>query len=176
MPSLKSITEHDVIEAAFSAVRKNGISALTARSVAKELNSSTMPVYSCISSINELRPIIVKKITALFLEYLLKKYTGNTHTDSCVGYVIFACEEKKLFHYMFLDDSDKAVEDFNEQRKFVEKKLEERTATDIDMKKLSAKQKKIFNNAMLVHIHGLACFASKNRLAGVSEKDTIEII
>jgi len=97
MPPKTRFKKEDIVEAAFSIVRRDGWSRLSARSIAKELNSSTQPIYSHLKSIEDLKEEIVKKIFDLLFTYGTKKRTGDPWVDVSIGYVLFAKEEKQLF-------------------------------------------------------------------------------
>lgn len=97
MPPKPKFTREDVVEAAFSVVRKHGWAGLSARSIAQELNSSTQPIYSHLKSIKDLEEEIVKKIYELLFSYGTTKRTGDPWVDVGLGYVLFAKEEKQLF-------------------------------------------------------------------------------
>jgi AcrR family transcriptional regulator len=91
----------DVIEAAFTLVKKYGWSGLSAAAVADKLGCSTMPIYSHCQNLEKLQDEVVKKGWALLQEYESKTYTGDVWIDQAIGYVGFAKEEKKLFMCMF---------------------------------------------------------------------------
>lgn len=97
MPPKTRFKKEDIIEAAFSIVRRHGWSGLSARSIAKELNSSTQPIYSHLKSIKDLEEEIVKKVYELLFSYGTTKRTGDPWVDVGLGYVLFAKEEKQLF-------------------------------------------------------------------------------
>lgn len=97
MPPKPKFSYEEIIDVAFNIVRWNGWEALSARSVAEELNSSTMPVYFHFKSMEKLEEEIVKKALALMLEYQRVTRTGDRLLDMGIGYVTFATEEQHLF-------------------------------------------------------------------------------
>lgn len=97
MPPRPRYQTEDIIDAAFAIVRREGWDGLSARTIAKELNSSTRPIYSYLESMKNLEEEVVKKALALFNEYLSSKKTGDKWLDQAIGYVRFAIEEKMLF-------------------------------------------------------------------------------
>ena len=54
MTSKVKYTHENIVEAAFQVVRSDGIEKLSARAIAKQLNSSTMPIYHHIKSMKNL--------------------------------------------------------------------------------------------------------------------------
>ena len=90
MPPKHVFTKDDVIDAAIQVIREKGKENLSARAIAKKLNSSTMPIYSLVSSMKELRGEVDQKITELFLRYTLEPRTGRFLFDNALGYIQFA--------------------------------------------------------------------------------------
>ncbi len=78
-------------------VREKGMGHLTARSIASAMGSSTMPIYSSVSSMREVEEAVVKRSWELLQQYQLVSRSGDIYTDMGLGYVLFAKEEKHLF-------------------------------------------------------------------------------
>jgi len=72
MPPKQTITIEMIVDVAFILVRKQGISALSARNIAKALNCSTQPVYSCFSTMASLEKIVIQRAAA-FVQNALDK-------------------------------------------------------------------------------------------------------
>jgi hypothetical protein len=98
MARKKQFSIDDIFEAALLIVRKKGMAHLTARSIARELGSSTMPIYSSVASMREVEEAVVKKSWEMLLGYQLVPRSGDIYTDMGLGYVLFAKEEKHLFN------------------------------------------------------------------------------
>jgi len=97
MARRKRFTIDDIFEAAFQIVRKNGIEHMTARAIAQELKSSTMPIYTCVSSMREVEESVVERAWEILQDYQSKTWSGNPYIDMGLGYVLFSKEEKYLF-------------------------------------------------------------------------------
>jgi AcrR family transcriptional regulator len=97
MPPRQKFSHADVIEAAFQIVRRHGWEGLSARAIAKALNSSTRPVYDYFKSMKNIEIEVVKKALATFVEYIGRERTGDRWLDQALGYVLFASSEKHLF-------------------------------------------------------------------------------
>jgi AcrR family transcriptional regulator len=101
MPRKTQFTAEQIADTAFRLVRKGGWEALSVTAVAKEIGSSTMPVYSYFNNLDDLKDAVAAKGWDLLLEYETKRYTGDLWVDQAIGYVSFAMAEKKLFFCMF---------------------------------------------------------------------------
>jgi AcrR family transcriptional regulator len=97
MPPKAKFSSESVIEAAFSVVRREGWSALSARSIAKELSASTGPIYAYLASMTDIEEAVVGKALDLYHQYLTTPQTGDPWLDSGIGYIRFALEEQQLF-------------------------------------------------------------------------------
>ncbi len=93
-----------IIDAAFVLVKKKGIPALSARNIARELNCSTQPIYSCYKTMKALeREVIQKAVTFVQHHYLLGKTpSDNNFKQIGLGYIALAKEEKHLFDLLYL--------------------------------------------------------------------------
>ena len=85
------------MDSAFEIVRRKGWVALSTRSLAGELGSSSRPIYSFFSAMTELEEEIVKKAVDLLYRYMIRRRTGDPWLDHGIGYVMFALKEKHLF-------------------------------------------------------------------------------
>lgn len=97
MARRKKFAISDIIDAGFQVVRKSGLENLTARAIALELRSSTMPIYTCVNSMREVEEAIVKRAWRVLQSYQVKPRSGDVFIDMGLGYVLFAKDEKFLF-------------------------------------------------------------------------------
>lgn len=97
MARRKRFTKQDVLGAAFRIVRENGMEHLTARAIAGALKSSTMPIYSCVSTMREVEEAVVERAWRVLADYQARTISGDEFVDMGLGYVLFSKEEKYLF-------------------------------------------------------------------------------
>lgn len=97
MPPKPRFSRESITEAAFNVVRREGWPGLSARSIAKELNASTGPIYSHLKSMRNLEEAVMKKGVDLCLHYVKTTITGDRWVDQGIGYALFARDEKHLF-------------------------------------------------------------------------------
>ena len=97
MPPKFKFKKNEIIQVAFDIVRKQGWKGLSARSVAKELNASSKPIYGYFQSMAELEKEVVKKAVDLLYEYMIQERTNDPWHDNGVGYALFGLDEKELF-------------------------------------------------------------------------------
>ena len=100
-PSVYS--RNQIIETAFQLIREKGWNAVSVRSIAKKVGSSTMPIYSHMGSMEELENELHSKAQALLKEFQQRHYTEHVLLNLAFGYVAFARDERNLFRYLFLE-------------------------------------------------------------------------
>ena len=107
MPPTTKYTKKEITEAAFEAVKENGYDTLTARSLAKKLNTSTRPIFTAFENMEELKKEIIYKAAAFFNEYKTNEIKTGKYPEykACgMAYIRFAKEEKNLFKLLFMRD------------------------------------------------------------------------
>ena len=161
MPPQTKFHKTDTLEAAFSIVRRHGWEKLSARSIAAELGSSTMPIYSNLRSMGDLEEMIVKKALDLLLSFQKTPRTGDPILDLGLGYVLFAKHEPHLF--MAINDEKHGqlqVQLGKENFEFVVQAL----SKDAGAKGMSTDQLRKLMFFWWIFVHGLANI--NNNLAG----------
>ena len=108
MPPKTIFSSEDVIVAALELVKKSGFRDFSARRVAEELKSSTAPVYSCFSSMEELKTEVLARAEAIMLDYSMRPYTGSVFLNMGTGLALFAGEERELFRALLLEGGETA--------------------------------------------------------------------
>lgn len=128
MPKKKSFAKEAIVNASFKIVREQGWAKLSARTLARELNSSTMPIYSCIRSMEEIEREVRVKAFELLRNYHEDSYADNPIQNLAVGYILFAKEEVNLFRFLFIERPQPLLKD---ERIDLWKQLQFKTGEDI---------------------------------------------
>lgn len=105
MSAVKQITEKKIIDAATAIVRRRGMSALNARSLAEELGCSTRPIYLSFGGMEKVKRAVVENVTRIYRGYLEREVQSGiypAYKAYGMGYIRFAREEKELFSYLFM--------------------------------------------------------------------------
>jgi len=177
MPVKSKFTAEDIIDAAFLIVRSEGAEKCSARAIAHELNSSTMPIYSCLSSMKELKEAVLKKALALLISYETKVRTGDVLLDMGIGYIMFAKTEKHLFRMLFLSGSRGGSGDMRKRfNDYVVNALLQKLSGFEPLNDFSQEQKRNLLNRMWVFTHGLAVLLNNSIIKDLSERQIAEMI
>lgn len=108
MPNKAKFTPDRIVNAAYNIVRRQGWAPLSARSIAKEMNCSTNPIYFHLASMENIQSAVMKKGIELCIHYTRMDRTGDRWIDQGVGYVMFARDEKHLFQSI-IDENYQAL-------------------------------------------------------------------
>jgi AcrR family transcriptional regulator len=164
MPAKASFTRDIFIDAAFKIVRYKGRNKLTARSIAKELNCSTMPLYSYLKSMKKVDKELKEKAIDLLLTYQTTPRTGLAFFDMGVGYVLFARNEKNLFRFLFAgNDANRGqINSGKILKEFAFKNLVQKMKTDPILEGLDEQQLENILTKMWIFTHGLALLINNN--------------
>lgn len=155
MPPKVRYTKEEISQAAYGLVRKYGKDFLTARSLAATLETSTAPIFTAFSSIDEVMESVKEKAFALYSEYIsdgLREPIPFKATG--LKYIQFAKDEPELFRLLFMGaTTNRPNGDFvpagDSNSPYVQSALEDFWGINSD------KAKRIYNH-LSIYCHGIA--------------------
>lgn len=105
MPPKQKYPKQAIIDAAFEIFRREGNAAINARQIAKELGCSTQPVFSCFSSMDELKVTLFERTKGLYRQYIMQGLGNeNPFMGAGLAYITFARQEPQLFRHLFMQE------------------------------------------------------------------------
>lgn len=109
MPPKARFSKEDIVDKAFDIVRERGADALTARYLGERLSSSARPIFTVFDSMDEVFDGVVDRAKSLYNEYV-RCGLSSAMPFKGVGtqYILFAINEPKLFHLLFMTQCDGA--------------------------------------------------------------------
>ena len=161
----------DIVNTAFEIVKKSGFRDFSARRVAEEMNASTAPVYSCFSSMDELRAAVLQRSEELMLEYTMKPYTKSVFLNMGTGLVLFSQENRELFRALLLESGETRLLFEN----FIKTLMEELDRDEL-ISLLPGKDRKDVMNRMMIFTHGFASLICVGLHDEVTKKEAIKIM
>lgn len=103
MPPKPKYTKEEIIAAAYELTREKGIDAVVAREVGKRLNTSSSPIFTIWSSMDELREEVRKLAKEKYRQYMDDIFDYSpSFKEFGMRCVSFAAEEPNLFRLLFL--------------------------------------------------------------------------
>lgn len=113
MPAKRKINKEDIVKVCVQIIRKEGMSGLNARKVAKELGCSTQPIFYVYSNLEEMKKDALEEISRIFDNAMLKtNYDKPVYKDIGKNYIRFAKDEPVLFNLLFNNDDNKEALQF----------------------------------------------------------------
>ncbi len=105
MPPKAKFTKEQITAEALAIVRENGMEALTARTLAKKLESSACPIFTVFENMEEVQQEVLEAVKALYKEYVERGLKEDIAFKG-VGtqYILFAVKEPKLFQILFMSE------------------------------------------------------------------------
>jgi AcrR family transcriptional regulator len=153
MPPQINFSQDQILQTAFELVRKEGLSALSARKIAQELQCSTNPIYRAFQSMQELESAVIQKAKDYAIQYLLQgDMTEEPFLNIGLQYFHFARNEPELFKLMFLEGR---LQRTPEQMGFPFMSLMNRMQQDRHLQGLSEESLKRIGRDMWIFTHGL---------------------
>jgi len=109
MPPKVSVTETQILDAAFELVRTEGTDKLSARSVAQELGCSTQPIYRAFGSMSALHEAVFERASQVALDFMVDEDAEHPFLSMGYGNLRFAQQEPHL--HALITRSDRVVRD-----------------------------------------------------------------
>ena len=162
MPPKAKFTKEQITYAALEIVRENGIDRLTARTLAKKLESSSCPIFTVFENMQEVQQSVIEAAKACYKGYVEK---GLADTDAFKGvgtqYILFAIREPKLFQLLFMSEQASAP-NIDKILPSIEENYERILNSITEGYGLDEKTAESLFRHLLIYSHGFATLCAKN--------------
>lgn len=159
MPPQIKFTPEIMLAQAFEIVRQEGLGALSARRIAKELGCSTQPVYNAYTSMSKLQNTVIETAKEYALTYFSQELEKPPFLSFGLRYFQFAQEEKPLFELLFLNGLI-GISMENMGQPFLS--LLDGLKNDPNLQGLSDESLKRLGTNMWIYLHGLTTLIYKS--------------
>lgn len=153
MPPKVKVTKEKIVSAAVALVRKDGVQALNARTVATAIGCSTQPIFSNFQTMDDLRIAVVESADKLCQDYMRREEETGAfppYKANGMAYIRFAKEERELFKLLYMRDrSREQIPSDSEHITKMESLVHSNTG-------LSGLEAKLFHLEMWAYVHGIA--------------------
>ena len=165
-------TKEEVLTVTIDFIRENGIEALTARELAKKLESSTKVIFSLFSNMKNLEDeakFVAEKIFSEKVNLALKDDSPFKRLG--VEYILFSKNEPKLFQWLFMKKGIEvgSFKDFLPMRDYEYRSVIE--SIDEEYKISIENAKKLYEH-LFIYSHGIATLT----VTGIHNFTATEII
>lgn len=165
-------TKEEVLSVTIDFIRENGIEALTARELAKKLDSSTKVIFSLFSNMKNLEDEAKFAAENIFSEKVnLALKDDSPFKRLGVEYILFSKNEPKLFQWLFMKKGIEveSFKDFLPMRDYEYKSVIE--SIDEEYKISIENAKKLYEH-LFIYSHGIATLT----VTGIHNFTATEII
>ena len=165
-------TKEEVLSVTIDFIRENGIEALTARELAKKLDSSTKVIFSLFSNMKNLEDEAKFAAENIFSEKVNLALKDNSPFKRLgVEYILFSKNEPKLFQWLFMRKGIEveSFKDFLPMRDYEYKSVIE--SIDEEYKISIENSKKLYEH-LFIYSHGIATLT----VTGIHNFTATEII
>ena len=106
MPPTVRFTRDAVLNAACQLMRREGMEALNARAIAKELGGSTQPIFRLFTNMEDLRRELILYVARQFQAHAEADMaqSDSPYIQLCTTYLLYGRDEPELFKLLFMRD------------------------------------------------------------------------
>lgn len=106
MPPTVRFTRDAVLHAACQLMRREGMEALNARAIAKELDGSTQPIFRLFTNMEDLHRELILYVARQFQAHAEADMaqSDSPYIQLCTTYLLYGRDEPELFKLLFMRD------------------------------------------------------------------------
>lgn len=106
MPPMIRFTRDAVLHAACQLMRREGMEALNARAIAKELGGSTQPIFRLFTNMEDLHRELILYVARQFQAHAEADMaqSDSPYIQLCTTYLLYGRDEPELFKLLFMRD------------------------------------------------------------------------
>ncbi len=167
----------NVIDAAFELLRRDGWGAVSTRAIARELGSSTMPIYSHVKSVEELEKELGRRARVLLREFQGRAYTDEVLLNAAFGYIAFARDEKHLFRFLYLDRPEAVDREAGAtMREAFVAEFGEDSPAAVALAEMTDSAQEVLVRYTWIFTHGLAMLVNAGAIQSSSDEDILGLL
>lgn len=160
MPPKPKYTREQITDAAFELVKESGIDALAARTLGKKLGTSSSPIFTFFSGMDELKDAVREMARTCFREYMEGVFDYKmAFKEFGMRHIRFAKDEPNLYRFIFLDSEESLYDVFDREFSDVLLGLIKDIQSTFG---ISEDDAKVLFNHMLIYANGIAGFCINN--------------
>lgn len=175
MPPKSKFTKKEIIQTALKLVEREGIEALTARSLGEEAGSSARPIFTLFKSMDDVKAQVIIAAKQFYNKYIEKSLEGDLPFKGVgLAYISFAKDYPKLFRLLFMSEQ-KSVPDRNNILDALDDNSEKILNSIINSYSLSLERAKLLYLHLWIYTHGIAVLIVTN-VCAFSQQEISEML
>ncbi len=161
MPPKYKFTKEEIIKAGIEIVKEKGFDNVSAREVAKQLNSSSKVIFNLFSNMQNLTNEIIEYGNKLYYDFTLKIIEKNiypTFKATGIAYILFAKEHTEIFKMLFMRKRNESeiISSGESAKPLINFIMKSANISEEDAKKLHIEN--------WIYVHGIATMIATNYL------------
>lgn len=159
MPPKVIFTEEKILDAVISLVRREGLEAVTARAIAKELGCTPKPLFTSFQNMDDVMNATVHRAREILEQYMMQNWEGEIcfHLIG-IRWIQFAMDEPQLYRLIFMHPGSStpapSLSSVISNFAGLENWVIDIIRKDFPLDDTTARR---LYNQMLLHAHGIAC-------------------
>lgn len=166
MPPKPKITKDMILSAVLDLTQETGFETVNARSIAKKLQCSTRPIFTCYENMEKLKTEFLDYAFEFYHQYVAD-YGKSVNTIPYLllplSYLEFAKNETNLFKLLFISDMDLDMTEANDFYKEIGN--EKKAAAFSEMIGVSLERGKEIFLDLFLYTHGMAVLTATGKLS-----------
>ena len=162
MPPIKKFQREEIIEIAYKIVENEGLNAINARRIAKELGCSVQPIFHNFDTMDLLNEAVRDRIYSKYKEYMdSSQDKEKPYLAKGIAYIKFAKDYPEFFKILFMRKSNLSPEDFALSDEVTKESVLPAGQSVFTLS--YEEQKKLHIKAWFL-AHGIACLVATNTI------------
>ena len=178
MPRKATITQKEIVGAAFRLTKQEGFEAITSRKLAAAAGCSTQPIFRIYEGMSDLKKDVYEKAVEFYDEFYdaSDKSHDVPFVDLGLCYINFAQKNPHLFRLLFLaDKAGREAEEVKSMYDLVNGDGDHIVAEINKASEMGAQNVQHLFMQMWIFIHGAACMAVSGDY-DLADEDTISLL
>ncbi|MBR4528946.1 MAG: WHG domain-containing protein, partial [Lachnospiraceae bacterium] len=177
MPRKATITQKEIVGAAFKLTRKEGFEAITSRKLAAAAGCSTQPIFRIYEGMADLKKDVYDKAVEFYEEFYDAAVKSHEipFVDLGLCYINFAQKNPHLFRLLFLSEKSEGEEETKSMYDLVNGEGGHIAAELTKAGDMGAQNVQHLFMQMWIFIHGAACMAVSGDY-DLADEDTVSLL
>lgn len=172
MPPTKKYSKELLIKTGYEIAQKEGLKAINARRLAKELGSSVQPIFHNFANMEELKEAIFARIYEKYREYMKTSPNDKKrYKKQGLGYIKFARDYPEFFKAIFMKNSNMKADAFI----MADSMGEEIIASGQLLTGFTYEKQKEFHIRVWIFTHGIACLIATETIT-LSDEEISDLL
>lgn len=172
MPPIKKIRREDIISCALDLLKKEDITSLNARRIARELNVSVQPIFYNFTNMEDLKKEVYDEVYRIYQNYMKEgSKAPNSYKGMGLSYIRFARDYPNYFRLIFMQETTMSPESLITNDSMGNGVIQK----GMELTGFSYEEQKDFHVRVWIFTHGLATLVATNTIC-IQDEEIEELL